>query len=124
MGTPSSDPLLVLGGDYLLKYLPKYDKDNGPCVWGPCTYYHWYYGTLAMFQMGGKYWEPWNKALKETLVPNQCKGPLPLGSGPEDKDGSWNPLNTMDDYGGRVYTTALGALSLEIYYRYLPMYTK
>ena len=27
-------------------------------------------------------------------------------------------------YGGRVYSTAAGALSLEIYYRYLSMYTK
>jgi len=123
VGTPNGDPVLIQGADYLLKHLPKYDKDNGLCVWGPCTYYHWYYGTLAMFQMGGKYWESWNKALKETLPPNQCKGG-PLDGSAADKDGSWDPLNTMDDYGGRVYTTAAGALSLEIYYRYLPMYSK
>jgi hypothetical protein len=26
--------------------------------------------------------------------------------------------------GGRVFSTALAALSLEVYYRYLPMYSK
>ena len=47
-----------------------------------------------------------------------------------DVDGSWD--YEKDPYGGkiswsrcgRVYTTALGALCLEVYYRYLPMYSK
>jgi len=121
MGAPATDPLLRKQADLVVRKLPdwnKLDKD------GAQQFYHWYYGTLAMFQMGGTHWDSWNKALKDTLVPNQCKGPLPLGSGPEDKDGSWDPKGWVSNYAGRVYSTALGALTLEVYYRYLPMYTK
>jgi hypothetical protein len=125
MGIPNTDEILRKGGDYLLEKdnLPAWDEKNGRCVWGPCTFYHWYYGTLAMFQMGGDYWAKWNEALKKTLLPNQCKGG-PMDGTKEDKDGSWDPLAAQTLYGGRVYSTAVGALSLEIYYRYLPMYTK
>jgi len=125
MGTANTDPVLKQGAEYLAeeKNLPAYDKDNGRCQWGPCTYYHWYYGTLAMFQMGGGYWKTWNKELKTTLLPNQRKGG-PMDGSKNDVDGSWDPLCKIDDRGGRVYTTAVGALCLEVYYRYLPMYSK
>ena len=36
--------------------------------------------------------------------------------------GSWSPDTVWGGYGGRVYTTALGALCLEVYYRFLPLY--
>ena len=92
---------------------------------GDAGFYYWYYGTLGMFQMGGDQWKKWNEALKPTLVNNQCKGPLPLSGEVTDKDGSWDPNGSyIDKYGGRVFTTAVGALTLEVYYRYLPMYTK
>jgi hypothetical protein len=86
-------------------------------------FYYWYYGTLGMFQMGGEHWKAWNQAMKKTLLDNQCKGG-PMDGSVQDKDGSWDPHSWIDLYGGRVFTTALGALSLEVYYRYLPMYTK
>ena len=35
-------------------------------------------------------------------------------------DGSWAPDGKWGGGAGRVVTTALGALSLEVYYRYLP----
>jgi hypothetical protein len=34
--------------------------------------------------------------------------------------GSWDPDPLWGGYGGRVYSTAVGALCLEVYYRYLP----
>jgi hypothetical protein len=58
------------------------------------------------------------------LVSNQCRGPLPLSGDVTDKDGSWDPYGSSGTRGGRVYQTAVGALSMEVYYRYLPMYTK
>ena len=37
-------------------------------------------------------------------------------------NGSWNPSSSMTGDGGRVVSTALATLSLEVYYRLLPMY--
>jgi hypothetical protein len=39
-----------------------------------------------------------------------------------DDAGSWDPNDVWGGHGGRVYTTAMGALCLEVYYRYLPLY--
>lgn len=99
---------------------------GGP-IWVPCTdpyppacpgkgidFYYWYYGTFAMFQMGGEHWKIWNQHLKDTLLPLQRKDGA--------ADGSWDPIGggRIPD-GGRVFSTALGALCLEVYYRYAKM---
>ena len=76
----------------------------------PQNFYHWYYGTLALFQAGGEKWKKWNEALKATLVPSQIKD--------GDDAGSWPAERQWEEASGRVFTTALGALSLEVYYRY------
>jgi hypothetical protein len=81
---------------------------------GEANLYYWYYGTLALYHHQGAAWESWNAALKRTLISSQRTG--------GDLDGSWDPTSKWDGYGGRVYSTALAALSLEIYYRYLPLY--
>jgi hypothetical protein len=122
MGVPNADPMLVKQADWLAKTPPRWEAKS--TIGEPQDPYYWYYGTLAMFQMGGRHWDAWNAALKPTLVNNQCKGPLPLGNGPQDKDGSWDCEMGWGPTGGRVYHTAINALSLEIYYRYLPMYAK
>ncbi|MCX7803764.1 MAG: zf-HC2 domain-containing protein [Planctomycetota bacterium] len=85
------------------------------------NYYYWYYGALACFQAGGDPWKRWNEKMKEALIPNQRKGG-PLDGSPQDVDGSWDPDDVWGAWGGRVYSTALGALCLEVYYRYLPIY--
>jgi hypothetical protein len=81
---------------------------------GPFNEYYWYYATLALFQLQGDAWEAWNGALQERLLASQeTSGTLA---------GSW-PTNTVwGGYGGRVYTTAMNALCLEVYYRHLPVY--
>ncbi len=76
--------------------------------------YYWYYGTLAMFQYGGDSWEEWNESMRDILVFEQRKsGPLA---------GSWDPRDPWGPYGGRIYSTAMSAMCLEVYYRYLPLY--
>jgi hypothetical protein len=111
MGVRNSDPLLQKAADYMLRVrVPKWQSS------GYGTFYYWYYGTLGMFQMGGERWKKWNKELKPVLLDNQRKG--------GDEDGSWDLLGGLDKRAGRAYTTAMGALSLEVYYRYLPMYSK
>jgi hypothetical protein len=75
--------------------------------------YYWYYATLALFQVQGEEWQDWNTALQEQLLRLQhTSGSLA---------GSWDPDPVWGGYGGRVYTTALAAMCLEVYYRYLPI---
>ena len=78
-------------------------------------YYHWYYATLSSFQVGGDVWKKWNEAIKSSLLELQCKGP-------GDNAGSFDPkghsTEGAEERGGRVFTTAIGALCLEVYYRY------
>ena len=38
--------------------------------------------------------------------------------------GSWDTDDLWGGYGGRVYTTALATLTLEVYYRFLPLYAE
>lgn len=79
--------------------------------WKQANFYYWYYATLALFQNGGDAWARWNEPLKKALCDSQeTKGCA---------DGSWDPeQDTWGNQGGRVYTTAVGALCLEVYYRY------
>jgi hypothetical protein len=86
----------------------------------PQNFYYWYYGTLGMFQTGGDQWKKWNEDLKKALLPNQRKGG-PMDKSVQDVDGSWDPVTAFDCSGGRVYSTAMATLSLEVYYRYLPL---
>jgi hypothetical protein len=72
--------------------------------------YYWYYGTLCVFQQGGDIWKKWNDGMIAALVANQCKQ--------GDESGSWNPVGEFSGEWGRAGQTALGALCLEVYYRY------
>ncbi|MHC5080831.1 MAG: hypothetical protein ACYTHN_17620, partial [Planctomycetota bacterium] len=96
----------VLGGGALLKQnLPKWDEKGGTI-----DMYYWYFGTLAMFQLGRQYWKAWNGPMKFALVPTQKREGCAAGS--------WDPVGAWGSAGGRVYATAVNTLSLEIYYRY------
>ncbi len=107
LGMPPASATGLEAGDYILGHLPGEGKAN---------FYYWYYATIGMYQLQGTHWDRWNKALRETLVESQ-RGSGPLG-------GSWDPNTVWGGYGGRVYTTALGTLCLEVYYRFLPMYVE
>ena len=74
--------------------------------------YHMYYGTLSMHQMGGRYFRDWNKVVKEILTGTQERNGCNAGS--------WQGWNT-DRIFSRLYTTAIGAMTLETYYRYAPI---
>jgi hypothetical protein len=121
MGSQNSDPFVVGGAEYLIQFPPVWVP--GDDREGKRDFYHIYYGTLAMFQQGGESWSKWNAALKPVLLDHQRKGG-PLDGSAADVDGSWDPWGHSGGCGGRVFQTAVGALSLEVYYRYLPMYAK
>ena len=76
--------------------------------------YHDYYATLAMHHARHPAWQAWHVPLREHLVKTQStKG---------HEAGSWHFADKNGDVGGRLYTTAMCAMTLEIYYRYLPLY--
>ncbi len=78
----------------------------------PFNVYYDYYGSLAL-HLAGASWEPWNLAMQQELLPLQeTQGP---------QAGSWDPDPVWGRCGGRVYSTAMSALCLEVYYRYLPL---
>ncbi|MCP4886753.1 MAG: terpene cyclase/mutase family protein [Planctomycetaceae bacterium] len=76
--------------------------------------YHDYYGTLALHHSRHHDWDQWNTRLRDHLVATQAT------SGHER--GSWHFQDRWGDIGGRLYTTAMCAMTLEVYYRYLPLY--
>ena len=77
-------------------------------------FYGLYYATLALYQHQGPIWTEWNDKLKEALPLLQKKD--------GDAAGSWDPTGGHTGAGGRVLSTTLSTLSLEVYYRLLPMY--
>jgi hypothetical protein len=87
--------------------------------------YYWYYGTVAMFQLGGEPWERWNHRLRDILLPLQDREKSAAGR-KGHSFGSWQPYGKdwgrWGRMGGRVYSTAVAVLTLEIYYRHTPAY--
>ncbi|HUE71574.1 MAG TPA: squalene--hopene cyclase [Pirellulaceae bacterium] len=105
LNAENRDETLTEGARFVVEELPSSRQPN---------VYYWYYGTLAMFQRQGNDWRKWNAALQPALLDTQrFDGQLA---------GSWDPDQQWGAYGGRVYSTALGALCLEVYYRYLPLH--
>ena len=103
---PDDTPIMAKHADLMLKTLPEWDPEG----FGSDMYY-WYYGSYAMFQMGGsRFWAPWNKALKKAVLDSQRHD--------GDEKGSWDPKDPWGYAGGRVYSTASMVLCLEVYFRY------
>ncbi|MFP6899924.1 MAG: prenyltransferase/squalene oxidase repeat-containing protein, partial [Opitutales bacterium] len=101
----ADNPRMLESSKFILKHLPSMRKNN--------DYYYCYYGCLSMYMNQGEPWETWNPVMRQTLVSGQIK------SG-KDK-GSWDYKGGRHSGKmGRVITTAMATLSLEVYYRYLP----
>lgn len=77
--------------------------------------YTWYYATLASFHVGGEQWQRWNARMQAAVLGLQRHDAGAL-------QGSWDPDPVWGGHGGRVYSTALSVMTLEVYYRYLPMH--
>jgi len=106
--TPDS-PLVKMAAPHLADYAEKtWGADRGSR--GGTDYYLWYNCTLAMFQAGGSSWERWNSVVRDAV--------LNLQESKGCARGSWSPADGHDQAGGRIYTTALAVLTLEVYYRY------
>ena len=105
LGSDQTHPGLASGMEYIAQ--------QGP---NPGNMYFTYYATLAMFQYTsgkGTVWQQYNVAMRESLVAAQHK------TGHET--GSWS-VGTYVTQGGRLYSTAMCTMCLEVYYRYMPVY--
>ncbi|MCY2999754.1 MAG: hypothetical protein NT168_16775, partial [Planctomycetota bacterium] len=107
LGLPMSAQATQEAKQMLLSQLPGSSEPN---------FYYWYYATLALYQSQphSEAWTLWNQAIKRELLATQ------VSQG--DDAGSWDPRCIWGGHGGRIYTTALGCMCLEVYYRYLPLY--
>ncbi|RME03001.1 MAG: hypothetical protein D6805_08070 [Planctomycetota bacterium] len=129
-GQSPSSQSIKKGVKILMAHKPKWEgNDFNKTV----NMYYWYYATYALEQIGGKNWtcnkkyslndlkkgltcSCWNHAMQRALLLNQRYGKI---NGKRDcAHGSWDPVGEWCIAGGRVYSTAIGALTLEVYYRY------
>lgn len=103
--TPKEHPIMERHADLLLTRLPEWDPEGRGC-----DMYYWYYGSYAMWQMGGRWWKRWNAALEPTILDSQRRDGAHAGS--------WDPVGPWGHAGGRVYSTAMMTLCLETSFRY------
>ena len=75
-----------------------------------------YYATQVLHHWGGDLWKQWNQKMREQLVRTQ------ITEGPAA--GSWPVTDPHAATAGQLYQTALSILTLEVYYRHLPLYRK
>jgi hypothetical protein len=80
---------------------------------GSVDHYYWYYATYALYQAGGQPWRAWQRQLEPALVKNQHRD---VAS--PNLHGSWDPVCAWGEDGGRVYSTAILALTLQANWRY------
>ena len=110
MGWDKEHPSIVEAVGYLGKL--------GPNVGPKSDIYYNYYCTQVMKQYGGKEWTKWNDVMRDSLVESQNKK--------GNTTGSWffdNNYAHSASKGGRLYCTAMACMTLEVYYRYLPLYS-
>jgi hypothetical protein len=110
LGWPRDYPPLVKGVGQISAHLQSSNERN---------IYYWYYATQLLHNMHNEQWEHWNPKIREGLIRLQVK---------DDgcAYGSWDPFVPTPDHwaqrAGRLYLTSLSILTLEVYYRYLPLY--
>jgi hypothetical protein len=105
---PRLSDLIKKGADLCLKLPPVWNPADGSI-----DMYYWYYGTLAMYQVGGKHWQRWSQAVRTQILPNQRHDTDACGY-----KGSWDPIGPWGLDGGRVYSTALLCLVAQVESRY------
>jgi hypothetical protein len=115
LGWGPKHPDLISGCEYLIERPPPRLEEYLPGE--KLELYYWYYATQALHHMSGDYFSRWNPRIRDLLVKTQERE--------GHKAGSWDP--TIADYGnrgGRIYATSMAVLTLEVYYRYLPLYRR
>jgi hypothetical protein len=130
---PGSSPAMSAAGLLCRQYLQAWGPNNPRLIKGiknniksvmppvppvrPTSMYYYYYATQVMHHFGGDEWKAWNARMRDSLVKSRDRSNNLM------LKGSWDP--TGDPHagaGGRLMYTSLALLTLEVYYRYLPLY--
>ena len=105
-GWSRTDPRIMKGTQYIFEL--------GPSIDG--IYYN-YYATQLLFHMKYEKWSSWNQLSRDYLVKEQSQ----VGH----EKGSWFfGRNHFNQVGGRLYCTAMATLTLEVYYRFMPIHNE
>jgi hypothetical protein len=112
LGWRHDHPPLARGVDRLSAWGPS-TQTSGP---GRNDMYYNYYATQVLHHYGGYEWRKWNDVMRDYLVKTQAQG--------GHEEGSWFFEGTdLGSYaGGRLYSTAMATMILEVYYRHMPLY--
>jgi len=111
-GWGPNNPGMASGVEYLRKqWMPSE---------GRLDMYYYYYATQVMhFYEGPEWHKDWNPAMRDMLVKLQ----VPEGKGANS--GSWDPDGGfMGGSCGRLGCSIMSLLTLEVYYRHLPLYKR
>jgi hypothetical protein len=110
LGIDPKDPAMLEGKRCLLENAP-----DGKLL---RNVYYWYYATLTMHNFVDSDWDAWNRQIRRVLIESQDREGCATGS--------WDPDKPAADIwgvqGGRLMTTSFNALTLEVYYRYSPLF--
>ena len=113
LGWKKDHPALKRGVEQMSTWGP-----SGPKKGGANMYFN-YYATQVMRHYEGELWDKWNKEMRDWLVDSQEKNEKQHTCGSWYFDGDHGA-----ERGGRVYTTSLATMILEVYYRHMPLYAK
>lgn len=102
-GWRQDDSRLSRGVEYLSKLGPS-----------KTDMYFNYYATQVLHHHGGAPWGTWNERQRDFLIAKQSRA--------GHENGSWYFVDEHGAAGGRLYTTAMCVMILEVYYRHLPLY--
>ncbi|MBS0207448.1 MAG: terpene cyclase/mutase family protein [Planctomycetes bacterium] len=106
LGWKRDEPALEKGVQFLSK--------RGP---SPTDIYYNYYATQVLHHYEGELWTLWNEKMRDQLINTQAKDGHQVGS--------WFYAGGhANEAGGRLYCTSLSVMTLEVYYRHLPLYKK
>ncbi len=100
-GMKRTDPAMIEGMNYVMSNLGGAKNDS----------YFLYYATQVMHNLPGPEWDTWNRNARKHLIGTQIKEGCAGGSWP-----------VAGHTAGPIMATSIHALTLEVYYRYLPLY--
>ncbi|MCE9562626.1 MAG: protein kinase [Planctomycetes bacterium] len=86
---------------------------------GGMSVYYYYHATQALRHFGGDEWHAWNVKVQDMLLQRQVTDE----NAEKGLVGSWSPAgDEFAKQGGRLMVTSLSLLTLEVYYRHVPLF--